>query len=85
MPSLIYVGDKTSHGGVVLSGSARVTQAGRGAARKTDRVSCPKCGDNMIVDGDDLIRDGDLPLAFHGDKTACGATLIASFSNTGSM
>ncbi|MBB5192801.1 putative Zn-binding protein involved in type VI secretion [Silvimonas terrae] len=84
MPSLVYVGDKTSHGGVVLSGSARVTKDGRGAARKTDRVSCPKCGENMIVQGDDKIRDGDLPLAFHGYKTACGATLIASTSNTGS-
>lgn len=83
MPSLIYVGDKTSHGGIVLTGSPRITQNGRAAARKGDRVSCPLCGDNQIVEGNPNICDGSLPMAFHGYKTACGATLIASSSSTG--
>jgi uncharacterized Zn-binding protein involved in type VI secretion len=83
MPSVIYVGDKTSHGGVVLTGSFRITLNGRGAARKFDKVSCPRCGDNEIVEGNDRMRDGDIPLAFHGHKTRCGAVLLASTHVTG--
>jgi uncharacterized Zn-binding protein involved in type VI secretion len=42
-----------------------------------DKTSCPKHGPNPIVSGDStLIIDGK-PAARHGDKTACGATLIA--------
>jgi len=85
MHNVIYVGDKTSHGGVVLTGSSRVKLAdGRGAARKGDRVSCPRCEENEIVEGNDKMRDGDLPLAFHGYRTRCGASLISSVSTTGS-
>ncbi|MDR5735836.1 PAAR domain-containing protein [Caballeronia sp. LZ025] len=84
MPNLIYVGDTTSHGGVVLTGSSRVSLNGRGAARKTDRVSCPRCGENEIVEGDAQMKDGDLPLSFHGHHTRCGATLISSNGTTGS-
>ncbi|MCA8003355.1 PAAR domain-containing protein [Burkholderia metallica] len=83
MPNVIYVGDATSHGGKVLTGSSRVKLHGRGAARKTDKVSCPRCGDNEIVEGNARMRDGDLPLSFHGHKTRCGATLIASSKVTG--
>ncbi len=85
MPNLVYVGDKTSHGGVVKTGSSRISLRGRAAARKTDKVTCPLCGDNEIVEGDDRMMDGDLPLAFHGYRTRCGATLVASSEITGSQ
>jgi uncharacterized Zn-binding protein involved in type VI secretion len=84
MPSVVYVGDQTSHGGVVLTGSSRVTMNGRGAARRTDKVSCPRCGDNEIAEGDNNMLDGYLPLSFHGHRTRCGAFLIASGQVTGS-
>jgi uncharacterized Zn-binding protein involved in type VI secretion len=84
MPKLIYVGDETSHGGKVLTGSSRITLDGRGVARKTDRVSCPKCGENEIAEGNEHMLDGKLPLSFHGNKTRCGAILLASNSTTGS-
>jgi uncharacterized Zn-binding protein involved in type VI secretion len=42
-----------------------------------DKTICPKHGPNPIVSGDaTLIVDGK-PAARHGDKTACGASLIA--------
>jgi uncharacterized Zn-binding protein involved in type VI secretion len=42
-----------------------------------DKTTCPKHGSNPIVSGDStLVIDGK-PAARHGDKTACGATLIA--------
>lgn len=82
MPALIYVGDSTSHGGMVLTGSPHITLNGRAAARKGDRVSCPLCGDNLIAEGNPSICDAGQPMAFHGHKTACGATLIASSNST---
>lgn len=77
---LITLGDKTSHGGTVLEASSMSDTGGKGIARVGDKVSCPipGHGNNPIVSGDQtLIVDGK-PAARHGDKTSCGATLIAA-------
>jgi len=74
---LIRMGDKTSHGGTVLEASQHSDSGGIGIARMGDKVSCPKHGNNAIASGDStLIVDGK-PAARDGDKTACGAVLIA--------
>lgn len=78
---VIVVGDRTSHGGVVLTGSPFSDVDGKGIARIGDKVTCPQKGHGSvttIVTGDvtDMI-DGS-PVARHGDKTACGAMLISS-------
>lgn len=78
---VIVVGDRTSHGGVVLTGSPFSDIDGKGIARIGDKVTCPQKGHGSvttIVTGDltDMI-DGS-PVARHGDKTACGAMLISS-------
>lgn len=73
----IILGDKTSHGGAVMETSQHSDTGGVGIARMGDKVSCPKHGNNPIVSGDTtMIVDGK-PVARHGDKTACGAVLIA--------
>ena len=75
---VIRLGDKTSHGGTVLEASAESDSGGIGMARVGDKVSCPIHGNGAIVEGDmTMIVDGK-PVARHGDKTACGALLIAS-------
>ncbi|MES2017628.1 MAG: PAAR domain-containing protein [Pseudomonadota bacterium] len=75
---LIRLGDKTSHGGAVLEASQHSDSAGIGIARMGDKVSCPNHGSGTIASGDStMIVDGK-PVARHGDKTSCGATLIAS-------
>ena len=75
--ALIRLGDKTSHNGVVLEASQLSDTGGVGLARVGDKVSCPRCGDNTIASGDaTMVVDGK-PVARHGDKTACGATLVA--------
>jgi uncharacterized Zn-binding protein involved in type VI secretion len=75
---LIVLGDKTSHGGSVVGASAFSDSGGVPIARLGDQTVCPKHGPNPIVSGDaTLIIDGKAA-ARHGDKTACGATLIAS-------
>lgn len=74
---LIRMGDKTSHGGVVIEASQHSDSGGVGIARMGDKVSCPMHGIAPIVTGDaTMIVDGK-PVARHGDKTACGAVLIA--------
>ncbi|MET0320174.1 MAG: PAAR domain-containing protein [Duganella sp.] len=78
--ALIRLGDKTSHGGAVLSASPVSESGGIAVARVGDRVSCPRPGhvNCVIVSGDaTMIVDGQ-PVARHGDKVSCGATLIAS-------
>lgn len=74
----IVIGDKTSHGGTVTSGSSASDIHAKPIARITDRVSCPAHGSTTIVSGDGTVIIDGQPVARHGDKTACGATLISA-------
>lgn len=76
----IVLGDATDHGGKVIEASGVSDVHGARIARVGDRVTCPKRGHGttVIATGDaTMVIDGQ-PAARHGDKTACGATLIAS-------
>ncbi|MGZ3237570.1 MAG: PAAR domain-containing protein [Burkholderiaceae bacterium] len=88
MKPFIVVGDKTSHGGVVVEGSPTNDIEGKGIARVGDKVTCPKKGchspTTIVSSGDVTITVDGKPVALHGDKTACGATLISSQFNTNS-
>jgi uncharacterized Zn-binding protein involved in type VI secretion len=81
----IVLGDKTDHGGVVIESSGFTATQGKGIARVGDRVTCPlkdHGGVTVIVTGDpNVIIDGKAA-ARHGDRTACGATLISAQSTT---
>lgn len=77
---LIRLGDKTSHGGVVIEATGSSHSGNVGFARVGDKVTCPQLGHGTcpIVTGDTtLIIDGKAA-ARDGDLTACGASLIAS-------
>ncbi|CDG83222.1 PAAR domain-containing protein [Janthinobacterium agaricidamnosum] len=78
---VIRVGDKTSHGGEVLSGSAAFLIDGKPVARVGDKVSCPLHPTETVINSGSsaYLTDGQ-PTARHGDSTACGATLIGSQS-----
>jgi uncharacterized Zn-binding protein involved in type VI secretion len=76
----IVIGDSTDHGGTVVGSSGTTDTHGKRIARVGDQVTCPRRGHGttVIVSGDPtMIIDGQ-PAARHGDKTACGATLIAA-------
>lgn len=80
MRPFIVMGDRTDHGGVVIGSTQTTDTFGQRLARVGDQVTCPKKGHGttVIVTGDPtMIVDG-APVARHGDKCACGATLIAS-------
>lgn len=87
MRPVILLGDRTSHGGVVLEGADSTLVRGRRVARVGDRVSCPRDGHtpSVIVSGDPTALVDGRPLAREGDKCACGATLIASVADTGTL
>jgi len=79
MRPFIVVGDPTDHGGVVIGSTQTTDTFGKRLARVGDQVTCPKKGHGttVIVTGDPtMIVDG-APVARHGDKCACGATLIS--------
>jgi len=78
MRKLVYEGDRTSHGGVVLSGSDRIKVNGRRAAKVGILVSCSIHGDNEIIEGSGRLKDAGIPLSTDGDATRCGSVLIAS-------
>ncbi|BET40325.1 PAAR domain-containing protein [Atlantibacter hermannii] len=78
MRKIICVGDKTSHGGVVLTGSDIVSIDGKSVARMFDKVSCPVHGANYINEGDEMHCDNGIPVALEQHHCACGAILIAS-------
>lgn len=79
MQPLIVIGDKTSHGGTVITCSPFSYIHGKGWARVGDMVSCPRCrGVFPIAEGDRSLVDDGKAVAYAGCKTACGATLIAS-------
>ena len=76
---LIVLGDKTSHGGTVITASPFSDTHGKGWARMGDMVSCPLCkGIFPISEGDASLIDDGKPVAYHGCKVACGAMLISS-------
>jgi uncharacterized Zn-binding protein involved in type VI secretion len=76
----IVLGDQTDHGGVVIEASMVSDTHGNGIARVGDQVTCPQRGHGttVIVSGDPTMVIDGKPAARHGDKTACGATLISS-------
>ncbi len=85
--SIICVGDTTSHGGKVLEGSSTATLEGKPISGVGHLVACPQCKGTFPILPDVLGRriphaiDG-RNTAVEGMRTACGATLIASQSNS---
>lgn len=76
---VIRLGDKTDHGGQVISASSGTLAMDKIAALAGDLTSCPKCkGDFPITPDGAGAKHGGRAYAYDGDLTACGARLIAS-------
>jgi len=76
---VIRLGDTTSHGGEVISVAHKPKDMGKPIACVGDMVRCPKCkGTYPIAEGDPNYQIENVPVAFDGHKTACGAVLISS-------
>jgi uncharacterized Zn-binding protein involved in type VI secretion len=86
---IITVGDKTDHGGTVISGSPTHDIHGRAIARLGDKVDCPQSppggkshGINKIVTAHDTLTANGVPVAVEGCTTECGCKLLGSLPAT---
>lgn len=86
---IITVGDKTNHGGTVISGSPTHDIHGRAIARLGDRVDCPQFylggkphGVNKIITAYNSFTVNGVPVAVDGCTTECGCELIGNLSAT---
>jgi uncharacterized Zn-binding protein involved in type VI secretion len=76
--AVAYVGDATTCGGRIISGSGTMNSMGNAVARVGDFVSCPRHGMNVIVEGSQAFCVDGMSVARHGDLTMCGSRLISS-------
>ncbi|MEQ7919138.1 PAAR domain-containing protein [Xanthomonas sp. WHRI 1810A] len=79
----VLLGDKTSHGGQVITANSMTIINGKKAALVDDLVSCPIPGHgvNPIVEGCGEHIDNGKEVAVNGCQSACGAELISSVSD----
>jgi len=76
---VVRLGDKTSHGGQVISASDTFTVWGKQVALNGDTTFCPQCkGTFPIKVAASERRHHGTKVAYHGDLAACGAKLISS-------
>lgn len=71
------LGDSGSHGGVIVSGSGKVSANNRPVAFVGDMYACPEHGTNPIVVGMPGILGPDSLIAYQGSQTACGAVITS--------
>lgn len=84
MPNVIRVGDFTSHGGkAVESGAPHITAGGKAVCLVGDNCECPIKGHQVcvIASGNESHIVNGKAVAYDGDKTSCGATLISTANN----
>lgn len=70
------LGDTTDHGGKVVQASPTLSHRGVNVALDGHEVECPKCGGKYPIIATGKRTHGGVKVAFIGDKTACGATLV---------
>ncbi|WP_322101618.1 PAAR domain-containing protein [Paraburkholderia sp. J41] len=70
------LGDTTDHGGTVIGAATNLTHRGIRVALDGHMVECPKCGGVHPIVATGARTHGGVRVAFIGDKTACGATLV---------
>ncbi|PVZ79332.1 PAAR domain-containing protein [Serratia sp. S1B] len=76
----VLLGDKTTHGGQVVSASSTLVVNGKSVALVGDMVSCPKPGHgtNPIVEGSDVWVSDGKAVVVDGCHSQCGCQVISS-------
>jgi uncharacterized Zn-binding protein involved in type VI secretion len=76
---IIRLGDKTTHGGEVISAADDYQVLGKKVAVEGDMTSCPQCKGRFAIRPANSDRNHHgKPVAYHDDSTECGAKLISS-------
>lgn len=79
----VVIGDRTSHGGVVISGDPTWTVDGQPVARYGDKVTCPRCKriSTIVSSRFPTVIDHGKPMAYDQDVTDCGAVIYSRHNN----
>lgn len=85
MRRVIRLGDKTTHGGEVVSAADNYFIMGNAVARMGDMATCPIKGHGAceIIEGDPTWTINGRNVALEGHRLKCGATLISSCGEVG--
>jgi len=76
---VIRLGDKTTHGGQVISAAVDFTVLGKQVAVEGDATYCPKCKGKFPIHPKSSTRTHHgKQVAYDQDLTACGAKLMSS-------
>ncbi|MEC5406256.1 PAAR domain-containing protein [Paraburkholderia sp. MPAMCS5] len=76
--SIAVLGDRTDHGGKIVTASDTHMINGKPIARLHDLVECPEHGVNRIIEAHPTLMVGGIRVALHGHHTECGCALISS-------
>jgi uncharacterized Zn-binding protein involved in type VI secretion len=79
----VLLGDKTTHGGEVISASSTSIVNGKPVALVGDKVSCPIHGENSVKEGGVGWTENGLEMVVNGCRSECGAELISSAPDFG--
>ena len=81
---LVLLGDKTTHGGNVISASSAIMVNGKQVALVGDKVSCPVTGHgiNPIIEGSPHRTFNGRAVVVDGCKCQCGCQVISSATNS---
>ena len=84
MPNEARLGDRTDHGGTIITGASKRVNEGSPTARVGDLHACPLPGHgvNPIVTGSASVICEGAPVARIGDTTACGAKIVSGAAKT---
>ncbi|CAG9247019.1 PAAR domain-containing protein [Paraburkholderia unamae] len=72
------LGDTTDHGGIVIEAAPNLRHKGIRVALDGHMVDCPKCGGRFPIKAEGTRTHNGARVAFLGNKTACGATLMSA-------
>ncbi|MBA9858890.1 PAAR domain-containing protein [Ralstonia insidiosa] len=70
------LGDTTDHGGKIIEAATNLKHQGIAVALDGHQVECKKCGGTYPIIAIGQRTHNGTRVAFLGDKTGCGATLI---------
>lgn len=78
MPKQARLGDRSSHGGTLVSGSPDTLVNGRPAVRVGDVHVCPipGHGSTPVIRGSATVKINGRPAARVGDRAGCGAVIV---------
>jgi uncharacterized Zn-binding protein involved in type VI secretion len=74
--AMAHLGDQTTHGGEIVEAALDLTDEGIRVALDGHLVACPKCGGKYPIIASGRRRHHGLRVAYAGDITMCGATLL---------